>query len=94
MRLGICRSVVLVVETGEESSKTLHGNLKLGVEVDERSQLVGQPLERHLFFAAPMGEFLDASIREIHVGSLSSRPSRCRPARWRHVRGRRERRRL
>lgn len=62
------RSVVgVVVAAGEPGGEALDGGLELGMLIDERLELAGQPFERHPFLAAPLDEFLDPAIGEVHA---------------------------
>jgi len=64
--LGKALLVFLVIQTGEPGCQTLDGNLELGIEVDERTQLIREPAKRHFFFTPPCLELLDTPISEIH----------------------------
>jgi hypothetical protein len=64
--LGKVLLVFLVIQTGEPGCQTLDGNLELGIEVDERTQLIREPGKRHFFFTPPCLELLDTPISEIH----------------------------
>src|SRR5690606_722589 len=59
-------SVLLVVQPGEPGRQPVDGRLELGVQVHEVTQPFGQPLHRDLVLAAPLGQLLDAPIREVH----------------------------
>src|SRR6201995_3172155 len=64
------RSVVLVVEPGREAGQPVNGDAESGFEVDEVAEPLGEPGHRDLFFAAPLREFLDAAVGEVHVHQL------------------------
>src|SRR3712207_9467162 len=61
-------SVLLVLRAaaGQPGGQPLDGHLELGVLVDERLHLVGQPGEGHLLLAPPVGQLLQAPVREVH----------------------------
>ena len=48
------------------------GTSNLGIEIHERLQPGGKPVQRHLIAAAPLPEFLDAAISEVHRYSVTS----------------------
>ena len=64
--LGKVLLVFLVIKAGEPGCQTLDGNLELGIEVDERTQLIREPGKRDFVFTAPCLKLLDTSISEIH----------------------------
>ena len=55
-----------LVEAGEPSRETLHGSLKLGMEVYEGAQLISQPGESDLIFPSTCLELFDTPIGEVH----------------------------
>ena len=57
--------LVLVIPS-EPHSQPVDGRLVLGMQVDELGQLPAQPGKRHFLFPAPVGQFLDAAIGEVH----------------------------
>src|SRR5215472_19310632 len=57
---------VLVVEAGQPAGQPVHGDVEAGVEVDEVSEPFGEPGHRDLLLAAPVLEFLDAAVGEVH----------------------------
>jgi hypothetical protein len=61
--------ILLVVQPGEPRREPLDRRLKLGMEINKGSQLIGEPGERDLILASARLELLDAAIREVH-GSL------------------------
>src|SRR6185437_9721089 len=75
-------SVLVVIEAGQPGGEALDGGLELRVEVDERSQLLGQPVQGDLVVATPAGELLDTAVGEVHEAeAIASRVSRrMRPA--------------
>ena len=58
--------LVGVVQSGQPSGQPLDGGLELGMQVDEGSQLLGEPAEAHLVFTPAGCELLDSPIREVH----------------------------
>lgn len=54
------------VVTGQVGGQPLDGVLELRVFVDECSESGGQPLDAELLTTAPIFEFLNASVGEIH----------------------------
>jgi hypothetical protein len=60
-----------LVEAGEPSRKTLHGSLKLGMEVYEGAQLISQPGESDLIFPSTCLELFDTPIGEVHIISFA-----------------------
>ena len=71
-------SLLLVVQAGEPSRQPLYGSLELRMEVDEGTQLISEPGERHLILAPPRLQLLDTPIGEVHVclSRLRSRTAR------------------
>ena len=67
------RLLAYLVEAGEPSRETLHGSLKLGMEVDEGAQLISQPGEGDLIFPSTSLELLDTPIGEVHIISYARR---------------------
>jgi hypothetical protein len=64
--LGKVLLVFLVIQPGEPGCQTLDGNLELGIEIDERAQLIREPGKRHFVLTSPCLELFDTSISEIH----------------------------
>lgn len=58
--------LLLIVESGEPGGQTLHRSLELGVKINERPQLIGEPGESDLVIAPPSLELLDTAISEVH----------------------------
>src|ERR1039458_2973340 len=58
--------VVVLVEAGQPGSQLLHGRLGLGEQVDELAQPFREPAQADLVIRAPVEEFLDAAVREVH----------------------------
>jgi hypothetical protein len=58
--------VVIVVEAGQPRREPLDRHLEVRVQVDKEPQLLGQPPQGDLLLAAPLREFLDAPIGEVH----------------------------
>ena len=70
--------LVLVVQPGQPRGEALHRGLELRVEVDEDLQLVRQPSQRDLLFAATGLEFFEASVGEVHAyWNAASTRARC-----------------
>ena len=59
--------LAFLVEAGEPSRETLHGSLKLRMEVDEGAQLISQPSESDLIVPATCLQLLDTPIGEVHI---------------------------
>src|SRR4051812_24676959 len=76
---GLQTLVVLIFQTRQPRGEPLDRRLELGVEVKEVAEPLGQPLETHRLRSAPLREFLDASVRKVHV-SASAEPPRSGPA--------------
>jgi hypothetical protein len=62
-------SVVLVVETGEPGGEAFDADLVLGVEVDERLELLGQPRQGDGVVTPACGQLLDPSVGEVDLCS-------------------------
>src|SRR5690349_14738676 len=60
------RSVFVVIEPSDPGGQSLDCRLEFGVLVDELLQPRGEPLDVHLLVAAPLDEFFDAAVGEIH----------------------------
>ena len=58
-------------QSRQPGRQTVDRHLELGVEVDEGSQLLGEPVQAHLLRAAPAGELLDAAVGEVHGWRVS-----------------------
>src|SRR5712691_5530443 len=58
--------VLFVVEPGEPAGQPVHGDFEAGVEVHEGTQPLREPGHADLFVAAPVFEFLDAAVGEVH----------------------------
>src|SRR6266566_8283596 len=65
---------LLIVQPGEPGGQALHRILERGIEIDELAQAFGQPPGADLLVAAPLGEFLDATIGEVHGSDRGARP--------------------
>jgi hypothetical protein len=61
--------LLFFVEAGQPGRETLHGDLKLRMDVDEGAQLISEPSEGDLIFPAACLELLDTAISEVHVCS-------------------------
>src|SRR6476646_6959908 len=70
---------VLIVEAGQPGGQPLDSGLELGVFVDELLQAPREPLDAQLLVAAPLDEFLDAAVGEVHRVTRT-RTRRCRAA--------------
>src|SRR5580693_6734146 len=70
---GIKLLKIFVVEPGEPGREPVYRGLEVGVEVDEIAQALGQPGHGDPFLAAPLLEFLDAPVGEVHRFSLGDR---------------------
>src|SRR6185312_15880876 len=66
-------SVLFVVEPRQPGGQPLDRDLELGVEVHERPQVVGQPLEGDLLLTPAGGQLLDAPVREVHAREAIAR---------------------
>jgi hypothetical protein len=91
---GRARSTAIVlfvaVVASEPGRKPIDCYLEVGVLVDERLQLFGEPSEADLFLAASLAELLDTPVGEVHgidfgsrvlrVGARLSEVARFRPA--------------
>ena len=64
----------------------LHGDLEVGVEVDEGAQLLGEPVEGDLLVTATGLELLDPAVREVHGARLPARAGPTAPPRAQGVR--------
>src|ERR1700729_3376745 len=60
------RLVFVVVQAGEPAGQPVDLRLGVRVQVDELAQPLGQPAQRDLVLAAPVGEFLQAAVGEVH----------------------------
>src|SRR5215469_11880529 len=63
---GVIAASVLVVVPCQPDGQPVDRRFVLRVRVDELGELLGQPGERHRLLAAPLGQFLDAAIGEVH----------------------------
>lgn len=63
--------LVLVVQPGQPRGEALDRHLEVGVQIDERTELLGEPLESDLFLASPLLQLLDTAVGEVHGASLS-----------------------
>src|SRR3954452_9961686 len=68
--------LVILVAAGQPGGEPLDRRLELRMEVDEGAQLLAQPFQRHGLLAAPVDEFLDAPVGEVHAGIVLSRQTR------------------
>ena len=62
----------MLIVAGKPGSQTIHDGLVLWVQVDELGQLLGQPAERDIVIAAPLGKLLDSAVGEVHSARRSS----------------------
>src|SRR5580698_8660138 len=77
--------VLVVIESREPAGETVDRRLGIRVLVHEIPQPLGEPADRDLLLAAPVVEFLDAAVGEVHggqpvCGSATSRIMACSAA--------------
>lgn len=61
---------VVIVGPGQPDGQPVHGDFVLGMGVNELRELARQPGERDFLVAAPFGQFLDATVGEVHRDDL------------------------
>ena len=57
----------VVIQPGEPAGQAVDGRLEFGAEVHEVAQPLGEPGQADLLLAAPVGQFLDAAVGEVHA---------------------------
>lgn len=67
---GTRESVVVRVVPGQVGGEPLDGVLVTGIRVDEAAQPIGEPAERDLLLAPPLGQLLDPTIGEVHANIM------------------------
>ena len=63
--------VLILVAAGKPGSQTIHDSFVLRVQVYELGQFLGQPAERDIVVAAPLGKLLDPAVGEVHSAPVS-----------------------